>query len=115
MKNKEVTLLQSQKAEAQNSLHQVIRNKGSAEQITALRAEVEAVTKRAKERGFDLWEDESVREGSKGLAASMTQDQATEMNGFLNNGLIFWWDIAHNTGLIVANLTDRHPNTVDGI
>jgi hypothetical protein len=49
-----------------------------------------------------------VCQGAKGLAASMTQDQATEMNGFLNNGLLFWRDIAGNTGLILASLTNQH-------
>jgi hypothetical protein len=62
--------------------------------------------------GIDMKQTEaSVREGSKGLAASMTQDQATEMNGFLNNGLIFWRDIAHNTGLIVDSLAGRQPDS----
>jgi hypothetical protein len=61
--------------------------------------------------GFDLKQaEENVRQGSKGLAASMTQDQATEMNAFLNNGIIFRRDIANNTGLIPANLTDQHTN-----
>jgi hypothetical protein len=63
----------------------------------------------AAKSGFDLSKlygtEETVREGSKGLAASMTQDQASEMNGFLNHGLVFWRDIANNTGLILANLT----------
>jgi tape measure domain-containing protein len=56
--------------------------------------------------GIDIKQaEENVREGSKGLAASMTQDQATEMNGFLNNGLMFLRDISENTGLIYAYLS----------
>jgi tape measure domain-containing protein len=73
---------------------------------------LDAIDKRAKERGFNLWEnEEEERQGSKGLAASMTQDQATEMNGFLNNGLIFWRDIANHTGLIYAHLTSGGTNS----
>jgi tape measure domain-containing protein len=69
----------------------------------------------AKEMGWDVskLKEESTRQGAKGIAASMTQDQATEMNGFLNNGLIFWRDISNNTGLILAHLTAGGTNSME--
>jgi hypothetical protein len=63
--------------------------------------------KRLEEMGYNIWDPEEERQGSKGLAASMTQDQATEMNGFLSNGLTLWRNIASNTGLIMDLLANQ--------
>jgi hypothetical protein len=87
----------------------------------ALRKDYERIVTNANEEykrkmdalGIDLSEiaDPTERQGSKGLAASMTQDQATEMNGFLNNGLIFWRDISENTREIRAQMQASGTNT----
>jgi hypothetical protein len=87
--------------------------------ISGMGSVVEGATEAAKlwdesaeKQGWDISKladaaEETARTGSKGLAASMTQDQATEMNGFLNIGLIFWRDIAGNTAAIYQYLTEN--------
>ncbi|MDR2138906.1 MAG: hypothetical protein LBP50_05105 [Tannerella sp.] len=67
----------------------------------------------AKEQGWDVSKlaEQTGRQGAKGIAASMTQDQATGMNGFLNNGLIFWRDISEHTKLIYAFLAGGGTNS----
>jgi len=91
--------------------------------ISGMGSVVEGATEAAKlwdesaeKQGWDISKlanaaEETARTGSKGLAASMTQDQATEMNGFLNNGLIFWRDIAGNTSAIYQYLTENNVGT----
>jgi hypothetical protein len=79
-----------------------------AAQIPALQGILNTVADGLGMAGIDLKQtEENMREGAKGLAASMTQDQATEMNGFLNNGLMFWRDIASNTGSIMDLLANQ--------
>jgi hypothetical protein len=85
-----------------------------AANIPVLQRMMNVVSDSIKDAGFDLKQVENERQGTKGLAASMTQDQATEMSGFLNNGLIFWHDISGNTKLIYELLESRNqPNSAE--
>jgi tape measure domain-containing protein len=113
----DITELYKQHAEGKLTVEELMRRVAEVtsglvndykSQLPALQGVLDTVAKGLDMAGIDLKQtEEDARQGAKGLAASMTQDQATEMNGFLNNGLMLWRDIASNTGSIMDILANQ--------
>ncbi len=84
---------------------------GALAQQDAARSLLESYRQAAKERGLDLWSDDSAVQGARaGGFTAMTQDQGTKLEGLFTSGLQHWSSMDDRLETVAdrMNLAESH-------
>ncbi len=71
---------------------------------------MEEYKQKAKEKGFDLWEDSTSQSAKSGGYSAMTQDQGTKLEGLFTSGLQHWSSMDERLETVAdrMNLAESH-------